>query len=63
MILFRCRRYGQSEWTFVSVQTPGNDDETDEMEELLAASVRSMLNNSDLHVQEMGDVGEWEDVE
>lgn len=63
MILFRCRQYGQAEWTFLTVATPGNDDETDEMEELLAASVRSMLNSSDLHVQEMNDIGEWEDVE
>lgn len=63
MILFRCRQYGQPEWTFVSVQTPGNDDETDEMEELLASSVRSMLSSSDLHVQEMNGMGEWEDVE
>ena len=64
MILFRVRKYGSAEWTLISVNTPGIDEEEeDDMSATIAAVIGSALGTSSLHVQRMADEGDWEDIE
>lgn len=50
---FRVRRYGDSEWTLITL--------AGELQDFLAGSVGASLNKKFLHVQIEVD-GEWEDM-
>lgn len=63
MILFRARQWGSAEWTQVAVNTPGDEEDEAGMEGLLASVIGSALSTSSLHVQQLSDEGEWEDLE
>jgi hypothetical protein len=59
MTLFRVRQYGQTDWTRITISS----EEDSELEQELGDKVRDLLDIPGLHVQEMGESGEWEDVE
>lgn len=63
MIIFRARQWGQAEWTQITVNTPGDDEDESEMEQNLASVIGSALGTSSLHVQRLQEDGEWEDLE
>lgn len=63
MILFRVRRPGSGEWTNLMVQTPGVEDEEDDMAREISSIIGSALETSSLHVQVLGDRGVWEEIE
>lgn len=54
MILLRCRRFGESEWTEISVNGPA--------ERVSLSCVGAGLSSSPMHVQQMDDEGEWVDL-
>lgn len=54
MTLLRARRYGQSEWTVISVNGPD--------ERACFSMVGAGLGSGNLHVQYMDEEGEWVDI-
>ena len=62
MTLFRIRTYGSAEWTLLSINTPGDEDEESEVADAVTQIVGSALDTSPFHVQKMNDEGDWEDV-
>lgn len=62
MNLFRVRRYGAAEWTLISINTPGDDEDENGMVGILSGIIGSALDTSSLHVQIMSDEGVWENV-
>lgn len=62
MTLFRLREFGSANgWTLVSVNTPG--EEESELADSISAIIGSALSTSSLHVQVMGEDGNWENAE
>lgn len=61
MSQFRCRQWGSSEWTYISIEPEGED------EPGVASSVESILGSalstSSLHVQRLSEEGNWEGLE
>jgi hypothetical protein len=62
MILFRVRRYGQADWTEVSIRNSLGDDDS-EVEEEIGKLIESVLVVDDMHCQSLNAEGEWEDLE
>lgn len=63
MTLFRVRRRGSAEWTNIMIQTPGLEDEEDELAQDISGIIGSALETSSLHVQVLSNEGVWEEVE
>ena len=62
MILFRARQWGAADWSLISINTPGEEDPTD-TDKSVSGILGSALSTSSLHVQQMSEEGEWEDLE
>lgn len=61
MILFRARAFGSADpWTLISVHC---SDEDDGVEAAVSQIIGSALGTSPLHVQQMDDEGNWENME
>lgn len=61
MILFRARAFGSADpWTLISVNC---SDEDEGVETEVAQIIGSALGTSPLHVQQMNDEGDWENME
>lgn len=58
MTLFRVRAYGTADWLTIALSG-----DAEELEETLAGQVRDALILDGLHAQEMGEEGNWEDLE
>ncbi len=64
MIQLRVRPKGSEEWTYVTIDTPGNTDETSEMEKACADQLEArMLEDDSAEIQRLDWFGEWEEVE
>lgn len=59
MTLYRARKWGQSEWTLISV---GGDQDPD-IEAAVNGIIGSALASSSLHVQTLSSEGVWENLE
>ena len=64
MISFRIRRYGKFDWVSVDLSSNEEDEDAEDLAQQLAHSVLQTFEYADdLHIQQMNDEGEWEDVE
>lgn len=61
MILYRVREYGKADWTRVAIG--GADEDEDSLAPTIASVLGSALSTSSLHVQQLNEDGEWEDLE
>jgi len=61
--LFRVRRFGGAEWTYISICEEGEGEDSD-LPSIISAIIGSALGTSSLHVQIWEEEEEeWEDLE
>lgn len=63
MTLFRARQWGAAEWTLISITDGPDEEDESAVTTALTGIIGSALSTSSLHVQVMGEGGQWENIE